>query len=256
MLVRVLVVAEPPLRRRLVRALRRADALVGTLDRPGDFWGRVGAESCDLVIATRAALRWPPAEILDAFRGLPDRPELIVLAEQEDPEDRAALLAAGVVAVVYLGLPDEKLQETLSALVSRRQEVLRRGVRAEQTELRYRLSDFVSNSLAMQNLLSLASRVATADTSLLLLGETGVGKEWLARAIHTESPRSGAPFIAVNCAALPEGLLESELFGHERGADRERAVRSREGRVHRRAAGAARPFRACPRGHAVSGRDR
>ncbi|HSG80840.1 MAG TPA: sigma-54 dependent transcriptional regulator, partial [Gemmatimonadota bacterium] len=186
--------------------------------RPADLWARVGGESCDLVIATGGALSSPAVEVIDALRGLPDRPELILLAEVEEPESRAALLAAGVMAVVYLGLPEEKLQETLSALVSRRQEVLRRGVRAQQTEMRYRLSDFVSNSAAMQDLLSLAARVAAADTSLLILGETGVGKEWLARAIHTESPRSAAPFIAVNCAALPEGLLESELFGHEKGA--------------------------------------
>jgi len=70
----------------------------------------------------------------------------------------------------------------------------------------------------MQRFLSLARRVVPSESALLVLGETGVGKERLARAIHAEGPRAGGPFLAVNCGALPESLLESELFGHEEGA--------------------------------------
>jgi DNA-binding NtrC family response regulator len=70
----------------------------------------------------------------------------------------------------------------------------------------------------MQHLLSLAQRLTQSDTSTLILGETGVGKEWLARAIHEEGPRSQGPFVAVNCGGIPETLLESELYGHEEGA--------------------------------------
>ena len=70
----------------------------------------------------------------------------------------------------------------------------------------------------MREFIELVSRVADADSSLLVLGETGVGKERLARAIHAESSRAGGPFVSVNCGALPESLLDSELFGHEKGA--------------------------------------
>jgi DNA-binding NtrC family response regulator len=70
----------------------------------------------------------------------------------------------------------------------------------------------------MAAFISVVRRVVASDTSLLITGETGVGKERLARAIHAEGPRSAGPFIGVNCGALPETLLESELFGHEEGA--------------------------------------
>src|SRR5262249_3445257 len=70
----------------------------------------------------------------------------------------------------------------------------------------------------MQGLHRLAAQVASSNLSVLLLGETGVGKEVFARAVHRASPRASGPFVEVNCAALTETLLESELFGHERGA--------------------------------------
>jgi DNA-binding NtrC family response regulator len=77
---------------------------------------------------------------------------------------------------------------------------------------------FETKNPAMARVLAMAQRVGPSDTSILLLGETGVGKEWMARAIHAASPRAQGPLVAVNCAALPAQLLESELFGHEAGA--------------------------------------
>jgi transcriptional regulator with GAF, ATPase, and Fis domain len=81
-----------------------------------------------------------------------------------------------------------------------------------------RFGELVGESLAMREVFAVLERVAAGDATLLVEGETGTGKELVARAVHDASPRRRGPFVAVDCGALPEGLLESELFGHVRGA--------------------------------------
>jgi DNA-binding NtrC family response regulator len=89
--------------------------------------------------------------------------------------------------------------------------------------------DLLGSSPALEIILKQARSVATTSATVLLIGENGTGKEILARAIHSESPRAGGPFVAVSCAALPETLIESELFGHEKGAFTS-ALSARKGR--------------------------
>jgi DNA-binding NtrC family response regulator len=79
-------------------------------------------------------------------------------------------------------------------------------------------SAFIFNDPNLKAVLKLADQVAPSDASILITGESGTGKEVMARYVHTHSRRSGKPFISVNCAAIPENLLESELFGHEKGS--------------------------------------
>jgi transcriptional regulator with GAF, ATPase, and Fis domain len=89
----------------------------------------------------------------------------------------------------------------------------------DQSELRSSgLPPMIGNSPALQQVLRLVRIVAPTDATVLINGETGTGKERMAEALHQGSARSNGPFVKVNCAALPAGLLESELFGHERGA--------------------------------------
>ncbi len=120
----------------------------------------------------------------------------------------------------YLAKPVDLDQ--LVVLIERVSE--RRDLIRENTELkemlieRYTFDEIVSTSHAMEEVLNMAGRVAASSATVLLRGESGTGKELIAKAIHYRSPRANAPLIKVNCAALPETLLESELFGHEKGA--------------------------------------
>ena len=116
----------------------------------------------------------------------------------------------------------EAVRKRLKEL-DRRERLLERRER-ELNLLRERINrhaaskHFVAGSQAMQDVLELAARVAPLDTTVLVYGESGTGKEFIVRLIHDQSPRAAAPFVSINCAALTETLLESELFGHVRGA--------------------------------------
>jgi DNA-binding NtrC family response regulator len=227
MLIRVLVHLVPErLAERVGAALAGGDVVVSTSRSRDDLWRRLGDEAADLVVLNRDACVEPLEQVIPLLRRTPELPEVVVLATEEDSAERARLQSVGSFAVVFEGLPDESLRATLGALVRRRREQRVQGLGVDRPA--FRLSDFVSRSDTMRELLATARRVAASDSSVLLLGETGTGKEWLARALHEEGLRSAGPFIAVNCSALPESLLESELFGHEKGAFTG-AIRARRG---------------------------
>jgi len=113
-----------------------------------------------------------------------------------------------------------------------RQQVLEAENDRLRSELadRFRPENIIGNSGAMREVYAAIHKVAQTDTTVLIRGETGTGKELVAHAIHYASPRAGGPFVKVNCAALSESLLESELFGHEKGAFTG-AIQTRKGRI-------------------------
>jgi transcriptional regulator with GAF, ATPase, and Fis domain len=185
------------------------------------------------------------------------KPTVEVVLSQAHPEDRAAIqplidritrevedwnrehrlrMPAGVVKHVHVvahAVPDEATPGTESA--SAEIQALKDRLPSENIVLREEIDktsmfeEIVGASLPLRAVLWHVSKVAPTDSTVLLTGETGTGKELIARAIHKRSPRSARAFVAVNCAAIPSGLIASELFGHEKGAFTG-AVQRRQGR--------------------------
>ncbi|MFQ5938028.1 MAG: sigma 54-interacting transcriptional regulator, partial [Acidiferrobacterales bacterium] len=144
-----------------------------------------------------------------------------LFAVGSDPGRRIAIQVVSQGARDYFALPEdiETLQNSLASAIERHRQAMRRSARRGEEAKNGAFSEIVGESDALKLLLDRASRILHhADATLLIIGETGTGKELIARAIHDGGPRRGSPFVAVNCSALPDRLIESELFGHERGA--------------------------------------
>jgi DNA-binding NtrC family response regulator len=180
-------------------------------------------ENVDAVLSD---LRLPPAEddiseglaIIEAARR--ERPPVPIIVITGSDHKEAAMEAVRRGAYGFFEKPfdpDAILLIVQQAARVRRleQQILR--LRSELNECKG-FNHLIGTSPALEKTLKQARAVAATSATVLLIGENGTGKEVLARAVHEESPRSHAPFIAVSCAALPETLIESELFGHERGA--------------------------------------
>ncbi len=128
-------------------------------------------------------------------------------------------LIVNCVPIVEQGVRSGSVVTLQDALVAQRiDRSLRTSQRPKHLVARHRLDDLIGNSAALERVRRLARAGAAHDATVLLSGESGTGKELVAQGIHNASPRRGNPFVAFNCAALPEGLIESELFGHEEGA--------------------------------------
>jgi DNA-binding NtrC family response regulator len=127
-----------------------------------------------------------------------------------------------------LNSPDE-LRSVVAKALSHRELLSQKEVSRREEEAIYPFEDMVVVDPAMRRVVEMAVHVASSLSNVLLLGDSGTGKEMIARLIHHHSPRADKVFVAVNCAALPENLLESELFGHEKGAFTG-AVQQRAGR--------------------------
>jgi len=157
-------------------------------------------------------------ELLTAVRNLDKRAIIIIITAYGSVEN--AIEASRIGADDYLTKPFGK--ETLRFVIEKA--VRLRQLEAENVRLRselfqkYDFGNLIGKSAAMEDVLRLTGQVAASDATVLIQGESGTGKELIARAIHYNSPRKDRPFITVNCPSIPENLMESELFGHVRGA--------------------------------------
>jgi DNA-binding NtrC family response regulator len=170
-------------------------------------------ETFEIVVAD---LRMPDVDglgVLQAARARTPPAEVILMTAHATAESAVAAMKAGAADYLIKPFAFEELRLRVQRLADQR------AAQRKADRLVERLTPgLVAESAAMKQVLAAARRVAATDASVLLLGESGTGKNQLARLIHYSSKRAAAPLVEVHCAALPEALLESELFGHEKGA--------------------------------------
>jgi DNA-binding NtrC family response regulator len=161
-------------------------------------------------------LRMPEVDglaVLTAARALRSPPEVVVVTAYGTAESAVAAMKAGAADYVTKPFSMDELRLRVGRLAAQR------AAETRSERLLERLTPgLVAASPAMQSVLASARQVAATDTTVLLLGESGTGKSQLARYVHFHGRRAAGPFVEVHCAALPETLLEAELFGHEKGA--------------------------------------
>jgi two-component system, NtrC family, response regulator AtoC len=226
---RVLVVDDEENLRVVLRTLlRRHGYEVETASSGEEALGMIDSFGPDVVLTDVRMPKMGGLDLLSTLKAKGNEATVIVMSAYGNMDLALDAMKAG--AYDYVQKPFKPDEVVLALRKAEERELLRRENRALRDEIRkeHRFEDILAKSARMQEIFRTITKIAEYKTTVLVTGESGVGKELVARAIHRRSTRRGGPFVAVNCGAIPENLLESELFGHKKGAFTD-AVHDRRG---------------------------
>ena len=199
------------------------------------------SDTYDLVITDFRMDEMDGLQVLEAVRRLHADVDVVIITAHGTIDIAVQAMQKGAVDFITKPFPPEALQLKVKRVLSHRadrQERERLGQENQylREEIADRYGEIIGQSEQVARVLAMVEKVGVTDSSVLIYGESGTGKELVARAIHNRSLRSGGPFVRVNCGALPRELVESELFGHEKGAFTG-AVRQKKGKFELAAGG-------------------
>jgi two-component system, NtrC family, response regulator PilR len=214
---RILVVDdESSIREFLTLLLKRTGKIVESASNFAEAEAALKARSFDLVISDFKLGQDSGLEVLKLAKSIPQGPEVIIITAYGTAASAVEAMRKGAYDYIAKPFDNEELKLLIDRAIEKKR--LNEEIRNLKATLLPKAQYLVGTSQAMANVWSLVDKVAQAKGMVLIAGESGTGKEVVARAIHTRSPRSAAQFVPMNCGALNEGVLESELFGHVKGS--------------------------------------
>ncbi|MDQ3634522.1 MAG: sigma-54 dependent transcriptional regulator [Acidobacteriota bacterium] len=232
----VLVVEDEELMRSILRQLLEAEGYdVLTADSAENALEIYPSNN---VAATLTDIKMPGMDgldLLDNLKAIDENAIVIIMTAYSSVDTAIAALRKGAYDYVTKPFVNEDLLQTVKNAIRTKELFNENRFLKRELSKRYDFSEIVGNSEVLQSVFRIIEKIADTNVNVLIQGESGTGKELIARALHYKSSRTGKPFLAVNCGALPESLLESELFGHTKGsftgatADKKGLFRSADG---------------------------
>ncbi len=214
----LLVDDEEPIREAMLLLLKAADYRITACASGQEALQILAGEQFDIVITDLFLPDITGIDILTKAKGLFPTLEVILVTGHASAETAVRAMKEGAFDYITKPLNFEELRMILAKAVEKQRLLSENVYLKKQLRDKYEFSNIIGSSPAMQKVFSRISKVIKTDSTILILGESGTGKELIAKAIHSNGTRRDKPFIAVHCGAIPENLLESELFGHTRGS--------------------------------------
>jgi DNA-binding NtrC family response regulator len=210
--------AEPALRERLSHYFGAQGFYIDVAPDSASALQRLEQHIFDVIIFEVKAVESPVEELLRAIKGNNANAVVISMCERERIDDAIRAIREGATDFIQKPINLAELEIKVDKGIELKRLNHEGQVLRGERNLIHRTKNFIGRSPEIRKVLALIDKVARSSSSVILLGETGTGKELLAGALHYNSPRAKSAFVRVNCATLPDTLLESELFGHEKGA--------------------------------------
>ncbi len=209
---------EPDICKALEFLLKREGYAVTSVNSGEDAIENLKTESFDVIITDLKMGRVDGMTVLEKSKEInPDMP-VIMMTAFASIESAVEAMKKGAADYIVKPFLNEEIKLTIKKVIEQKKIINENIALKQQISQRIACKDFVANSESMLNIVETLEKVIPTKSNIMILGESGTGKGLIAEMIHCNSPRRDKPFISINCSAIPEGLLESELFGYKKGA--------------------------------------